>query len=331
MPKLSVIIPFCNEYPQVIFTMQSLFNELYDNGYFDWEIIVINNFCPEILKQKLRVAICPKCKEKYDVFRVEDKSGQKMKSYSEIHRQIKYVEYKDKLSHWQAKNAGVKVSTGDILFFCDAHCVIYPGALVKMAKYYLGHPDLINGSLHLPLLYILDRPRKKLIYKPVCDISKGLYHYSFTPYRDEEYPYTVVTMSTCGMMISREIYNCLGGWPTELGIYGGGENFVNYTLAVLGKNKSIFPGSPLIHYAEHRGYEYNGTDFIRNRLIATYMFGGEPLLKLYSQYTKGRPEVVEKMCQDILEKCKSHREGIAINQVYEISDWFKGFQSKLLK
>ena len=55
-----------------------------------------------------------------------------------MHPWLKYVEYKDKLSHWQAKNAGVAASTGEVLWFCDAHCIAPVEDLPNMAYYYMN-------------------------------------------------------------------------------------------------------------------------------------------------------------------------------------------------
>lgn len=332
--KLSVIIPYCNEYPQILFTVQSIMNEL-NVVTFDWEIVTINNYAPEVSLQNTRKISC-KCGKEWHLKREEDKGGGKLQAYSKTHPgKLIAIEYKEKLSHWNAKNAGVVASTGDILLFLDAHCSIYSGTLRRMFSTYEEAMEwgdsLSKGSLHLPLLYMLDRYSRRLIYKPVCKPENGWYNYSFTRYRNEPSPYTVAAMSTCGMMISRELFIQLGGWPKELGIYGGGENFINYSLAVMGKNKTILsPSMPLIHFADRRGYSFNASDLIRNRLMATYMFGGEKLLRHFSQFSKGRPTVKEKMVEDILEKCAHHRKLIESQQVIEIEDWFYNFKSELL-
>ena len=332
--KLSVIIPYCNEYPQILFTVQSIMNEL-NEADFGWEIVTINNFAPEVALQNTRRISC-ECGKEWHLKREEDKGGGKLASYAKTHPgKLIATEYREKLSHWNAKNKGVKVSTGDILWFCDAHCSIYPRTLKKMFYCYeaeIRSRGLIgSGSLHLPLLYMMDRYSRRLVYKPVCKPENGWYSYSFTRYRPEPAPYTVAAMSTCGMMISRSLFEQLGGWPKELGIYGGGENFINYSLSVMGKNKVIFsPSMPLIHYADRRGYSFNASDLIRNRLIATYMFGGEKLLRHFSKFSKGRPAVKEKMVEDILEKESEHRKLIKSQQVIGIEDWFYNFKSELL-
>ena len=302
MPKLSIICPFVCEYPQVMFTVQNIAQDLI--GRVDFEFIAINNYCEEVKKQG----------------REEDKGGESIKACQRGNPWLKYLEYKDKLSHWQSKNLGVKHSTGDILWFVDAHCVIARNSLFDMFNYYVEHKEELNGSIHLPLTYkILEWHR--LIYKLGGEPEKGDLHYSFTGYRDELEPYEVPCMSTCGMMISRELYDYFGGWPVELGIYGGGENFINYTLAVLGKKKWIMPGGSLFHHGEKRGYHWNGDDMIRNRFIANYMFGGDKWLSLMRDNRKGKKEVLQSIYENVKATCKEHRELIKSRQAISIEDW----------
>ena len=302
MPKLSVIVPFCNEYPQVLFTIQSIAQELRDR--VDFEIIAINNYCDEVKAQK----------------REEDKGCEALLASRKGNPWLKVLHYEKKLSHWQAKNLGIRESTGKFLWFCDAHCIVSRDSLFRMFEYYRDHHEELNGTLHLPLTYkILEW--HKLIYKLVANLETGEIHYSFTPYRPADSPYRVPCMSTCGMMMSREIYDELGGWPTELGIYGGGENFINFTLAVLGKTVNIFPSEPLFHHGEKRGYHWNGDDYTRNRTIATYMFGGEELAARFIANRRGNPAILQNILNDVLERTRPHREMIAAKQKLSIEEW----------
>lgn len=307
MSKLSIICPFVNEFPQLMFTVQAMAQDLI--GRVDFELIAINNYCEEVKAQG----------------REEDKGGETIKACQRGNSWLKYLEYKDKLSHWQSKNLGVKHSAGDILWFVDAHCAIARNSLFDMFNYYVEHKDELNGSIHLPLTYkILEWHR--LIYKLGGEPEKGDLHYSFTGYRDAEEPYEVPCMSTCGMMISRELYDYFGGWPVELGIYGGGENFINYTLAVLGKKKWIMPGGTLFHHGEKRGYHWNGDDMIRNRFIANYMFGGDKWLSLMRDNRKGKKIVLQSIYEDVKATCKEHREIIKSRQAITIENWLDKWQ-----
>ncbi|MBE3138204.1 MAG: glycosyltransferase, partial [Actinobacteria bacterium] len=283
--KLSVIIPFAQEYPQVAFTVQAVYCELRDRC--DFEIIVIDNYCAELQDQ------FNKKREK------KDSGGEYLSKLADSYRPwLKYTVYDKKLSHWQAKNAGVKISDGEFLWFCDAHCVPSQGSVIDMFNYYRS--SKLQGSLHLPISYMLERPGLELIYKLVTDTEQGIVHYSFSRYKQSETPYDVPCMSTCGMMLSRDIYDKLGGWPEELGIYGGGENFLNFTMAILGLSINIFPVKPLFHYAAPRGYSWNYNDYHRNRCIATYMFGGENWAHRYINHIKGSDTVRESIFSSII-------------------------------
>ncbi len=296
---------YMNEYPQIMFTVQSIAQELRDR--VDFEILVVDNTCPESDKQPYE----------------KDKSGEVMKGSVRVNQPwLKYLNYTNKLSHWQSKNFGVQHSTGEFLWFCDSHCIIARDALYNMFCYYKEHHEELNGSIHLPLTYKILESRKTM-YKLVVDHDRAWYHYSLTGYRHEEAPYEVPAVSTCGMLMTRKLYNELGGWPVEMGIYGGGENFTNFTKAVMGKKKWMFPGNALHHHGEKRGYHSDYTDTARNRCIATYMFGGRELAAKMIQNTKGSQDVLQAVLQDVFTKCAKHRERIKQQQVIDVISWCK--------
>lgn len=310
MKDLSVIIPYVQEYPQIVFTLQSLYCELEDAG-IDFEIIAIDNWCKEVEAQG----------------RPQDKGSGYVKDRANALPWLKYVAYDEKLSHWQAKNAGIKESTGRNLLFIDSHCITSANSVVDMFHYYDAHKDDLNGTLHLPISYMMERRGLELIYKLVLDLEHAVVHYSFTRQKIRDRVHRVPCMSTCGMMMSREIYDRLGGWPAELGIYGGGENFINFTMAIMGLNINIFPANPIYHYAEKRGYHWNYTDFHRNRCIASYMYGGKDFAKKYITSVKGRPEVLSSIYEDVVTKCQEHREHIKKSQKLDIETWCQIWQT----
>lgn len=302
--EISIIIPFCNEWPQVAFTIRNIAEELMDRA--DFEIIAVDNWCDELKAQGAS----------------PDRGHEHILSMSQGNEWLKVIAYDKKLSHWQAKNAGVEASTGKFLFFCDAHCIVARDALYNLYSTYRARHYDLNGTLHLPLTYhILEW--HKLIYKPVIDLQKGELHYSFTRYRDKEEPYRVACMSTCGMMIERTLYDDLGGWPSELGIYGGGENFLNYSLATLGKTVNIMPGGALHHHGDKRGYSYNYNDYTRNRVIANYLVGGREMATRFIKNRKGSPDVLETILDDVITTTKTHRQWLKARQEISIQEWFE--------
>jgi len=250
----------------------------------------------------------------------EHKVHEQLLSISRGHPWLEALRYDEKLSHWQAKNFAVQHSDGDILWFCDAHCLVSRDALYNMFKFYEQHYMELNGTLHLPLTYHIVEYHK-LIYKLFTDIPAGIVHYQFSGYINANGPYKVPCMSTCGMMMHRHIYDQLGGWPVELGIYGGGEHFINFTLAVLGYTVNIMPGHPLRHHGDKRGYNWNYDDYHRNRMIATYMFGDEEWLRRYQMSMKGKEEVKQRIADDVINTCKNHRNSVREKEIISIEEW----------
>jgi glycosyltransferase involved in cell wall biosynthesis len=310
--KLSIIVPFAQEHPQAAFTVQALYCELRDRC--DFEIIVIDNYCEELEFQL----------QKKNVQR--DHGSEYLSSLANHQRPwLKYVAYNEKLSHWNAKNAGIAASDGEFLFFCDSHCVPSRDSLYNIFEYYKKYCEDINGTLHLPIAYMLEKPGLELIYKLVYDIERGIMHYSFTRYKPTLFRYSVPCMSTCGMIMNRSLYDMLGGWPAEMGIYGGGEHFINFTLATFGKTINIFPSTPLFHYAAPRGYHWNYNDYHRNRCIASYMFGGEKWAYRYIMNIKGDNSVNEAIYSTVVgsKKCISHKKHIEQYQAQSIGTWLQ--------
>jgi len=299
MKDLTIIMPYVNEYPMNYFTLCGLRCEL-EQSDLDWEIITIANKNTDKGYDRISKVQTPR---------------------------IKALKYDDKLSHWNAKNFGIQNSEGKILFFIDAHCILSKNALVNLYNYYVNNYDVLHGSLHVPILYMNELQNRELEYKLIANITdkNGIdpnnpknsahnMHYSFTRYKHQKNAshHRVSCTSTCGMMISRDLMvDKLGMWPQELGIYGGGENFVNFTLAVMGYHINVFTRPNVLHhYAEKRQYSWNYDNWIRNRIIASYMSGGTEWSKIFAMNVRGRQPVLEKMWNDVVEKCSDHRQKI---------------------
>lgn len=333
MTQLSVIVPYVNEWPQIAFTLRSIAEEL--DGV-DFEVIAVDNLVPLVeLQQKCLADRSHRrwvhAKKNYGLYGEHpDKAvlqGNHIESMANRNPWLKYVRYEEKLSHWNAKRVGVENSIGEIIVFIDAHCVPARDSLKYMFFYYYSEQERLNGSIHLPLTYhILES--SKLIYKPVINLEKGELHYTFSQYRHADDPYEVAVMSTCGMMMSRKIYDEVGGWPRYLGIYGGGENFMNYALAVLGKRKWIMPGGPLHHHGEKRRYSSQGYDSCRNRLLANYLVCGKEMAWSMAKISKYRP--LEKMLAEIFadEGNQRHRDLIKEATIVDIRKWVEKWTTK---
>ena len=331
--KVSVIIPYCQEWPAIVFTLRAVHEELSE---IDHEIIAVDNWCEEVEHQ-----VGGKENADQGHARVSKKDGKAHQSHIRLQAALgdkpwlKYVEYHDKLSHWQAKNAAVAASSGDVILSVDAHVVPGRGSLSSALKYFEQHKEEIDGSLHVPLTYHILEDRR-LIYALKADADKGTAHYCFSSAPDQRPPhfpaFEVPCMSTCGVIFARETYDLLGGWPRELGIYGGGENFFNFSLAVLGKKKWIFnAGAPLHHHGDKRGYHWNYGDYLRNQTLAAFIYGGHVWAEKfifnhrdYEQWKKKAGAILD----DVFDSGAAHRALIASKQKTTIEEWISRWSTR---
>lgn len=353
MSKLSVIIPHVLEWPLPAFTVRSIIEEL--GGRVDFEIIVIDNYCDEVRNQqvdriikefdiscgnftkeetqqvKLLLLSERPQKEKKDILFEMVKNDRTHEQFTYMKKYmpfLKVLQYDKKLSHWQCKNLAIKESTGDILCFIDSHCMVGLYALYDMFKYYEVNHESLNGSIHLPLTYHIVE-QKKLVYKLISDPERSIVQYAFTGYNDKgQDVYEVPCMSTCGMMITKKmLVEDIGGWPVELGIYGGGENFINFTMSVLGLKKWIKAGKPLHHHGDGRKYSWNFDDQLRNRCIANFIFGGREFVINFMDNNKGSKEQKLLILDSVLNNASicQHHQFIQETKVTSIEEWVKKY------
>jgi len=298
MKKLSVIIPYCNEYPQILFTVQNVLNEM--EG-IDGEVITIDNMSTQ------------KNGEGIEIFQLlQNKKGYRNKGM------LKNIQYNKKQGHWNAKNAGLEIAEGKRILFLDSHVILKKNSILRMMK------SPCPGSLHMQINYLLDT--KSLIYSARPEQM----HYTFcgVPAGKTE-PYNVPVMSTCGMMIERTTLDNIGHWNKELGIYGGGENYMMYKIATCGYPIQIHPEAIVYHFADKRKYSWNYDDFVRNQFIAAYCVGGnewlEKLINDRIEKGKGKKDVLDKIANDVREKCKEDREFIKTKQKVTLEEHFNNY------
>lgn len=304
---LSIIIPHYHEHPQLLFTLQSIINEL---DTIDYEIILVDN------------APTPQ----HDHPELDSVKYIQRKMIANALVRVKQYKYSDGLSHWQAKNLGVKNSSGKLLLFLDAHVIIKPGSIVHMLEHYGKLPD--NSLLHLPIVYLLEDNR--LIYQLIHNLALGVVDYRFSPLISSQGVIEVPCMSTCGMLISRDtLINTYDCWPSVLGSYSGGEQFINFVGALLGVRKFVFTEGAVYHYAAPRSYTLDNGDIHRNKAISLFLFGGSSLFHRYldglCRLERGRvsPRVINKFRVEIpaMPELQERRHYIKHNSKNNIEDW----------
>lgn len=301
---LSVIIPFCNEMPQVAFTAQALVEELH--GFCDYEIVLVDNLSDDEVECSTKDRKWPVRSRKF----FKSEKGQ-INTWLFRSGHIKYLVFDDKKGHWNAKNYGIKNSTGRNVFFLDAHCIMKRDSLRKMHTWLDAQTEKVGG-VHAYINYMLDS--HSLEYR----VQRKTFGYQFcSKQKNRKSPYKVCVMSTCAMLTPRYALDDLGAWSPELGIYGGGESYINWKQSTCGYHHWIHPEAECWHYAEKRGYSWNHSDFVRNSFIAAYVVGGDAYLdeQVQQRLHKDNPVVINRLAEDVRAKCKAERDFIASKQV----------------
>lgn len=302
MGKLAVIVPLINEYPQALFTLRSIYEEVKDINH---DIIVVDNHCANM---------CEFCGD-------PDKGHTHIPDMVQRVKWFRYLKYDKTCSHWQAKDYAVQSTDADTFLFLDAHVVPGRDSIRGQYECYTKHYNKIHGTLHLPLTYhILENTRLK--YKFVPEMEKWFLTYRFETLQAQTEEITEVPcMSMCGAMMSREVYDAFGGWGEGYIIYGGGENDMNFTLATLGYKHWLYNPATLHHHGEKRGYKANQIQIVNNRAIAAYKYGGEKWLKNYL-ICSNIPTIYQLRIENLVKQTYANkRASIASRQTISIEDW----------
>lgn len=336
--ELSVIVPFCNEAQNVVFTTQAIIEEL--DGFCKYEIILIDNQSDWYINCSVKNERMPLMQGRERPYPIRSRAffqgppgskndGSIIGTMFFRKGVVKYLQYDVSQGHWNAKNHGIAHSKGRFLLFLDAHCIMKRDSLRKMIEFLRNPPEEKIGGVHAYINYMLDS--RCLEYKP----QKGkFFGYQFCTHQMESYedngvrklrfptkPYKVCIMSTCSMMCPRTVIEELGSWHPEHGIYSGGESYMNLKQSTCGYHHWIHPEAQCWHWAEHRGYQYWHSDFVRNEQIAAYVNGGEVALQFCID-GRGGSAAVRAIADDVREKCKGEREFIAARQVETLDQYF---------
>jgi len=336
--EVSVVIPFCNEGPNVVFTIQSIIEEL--TGFCKFEILAIDNQSDWYIDCSVKNEHMPLMDGKERKYPIRSRAffegppnskraGSTISTMFFRKGVVKYLKYDTKQGHWNAKNHGIANSRGKYLFFVDAHCIMARDSLRHMVEFLRHPPEKKIGGVHAYINYMLDS--RSLEYRPQKDKFFG---YQFCTHQQEEYyeggkrklrfptkAYKVCVMSTCGMMCPRTVVQELGGWHPEFGIYCGGEGYMNFKQSVCGYHHWIEPKAVCWHWAEKRGYIWNHRDYVRNEQIAAFVCGGERALQFCVKGRGGNQGLID-LADDVREKCTPEREFIAERQLEDLESYF---------
>ena len=292
MSKISVILRARNEYPIVLGTIHSFFEDLEFHGYIP-EIIVVDNKSTDFTSDVLE-----------DKFRRWVRGGL-----------LKVVRYYEKPSTWGAINAGYAESTGDVVIVADAHISVKIGTTDLIIKGVQEH----GGLWHVPLQLWGDITRIKR-YQHDIRLSEKFWGdpCQFIPDGcSKDTPYKIAMAGAFCFAMRRDEIERFGLYDPAFGPYGGGEPYLTMKWWMMGSavwmepralarhafgiaakwtkarqdkdsrskvylkdgriTSKIKKGDEFLSYAS--GYSVDNRNFYSNFLIASYLIGGDEWLE----------------------------------------------------
>jgi glycosyltransferase involved in cell wall biosynthesis len=260
MIDVSVVIPARNEHPQATFTLQAIWDQLED-APFTWETILVDNLSDD----------------KTGTFAEKRYWGQRGKH--------KVIRYDKEGSCWQARNAGISVAEGRLIFLFDAHVIVSPTLFVDQIEFFRAHPSA--AICYTPVVWMGDSKHHRAYGYSLGPPDEPARHMhtkfwgSWTKHRVSEEPYRIPMSGTAGIALRREFLDDIGNWPAELSVYGGGEQWISLGCWMLGYEAWVHPGTYVYHFADYRKYKDNGGDkstndaHFFNVCLVAYALGGE--------------------------------------------------------
>ena len=305
MRDLSVIIPARNEHPQASFTLQVMWDQLENTG-FDWETILVDDQSDDDTAR-------------YCERRWWGQTGR--------HRVIRREKGG---SCWQARNEGWKAAQGRRLFFFDAHVVICPDLFQRQMEALEEAP-----VVYTPIRNFSDRKEHTCYGYALGEDNGHLYSKfwgSWTKTRRGDEPYPTPMSGTAGVAVDRAWLARFDGWPTCLGMYGGGEQWLSLLTWMLGGRCLVDPRTYLYHYNGRRAYPMEGMNeqHLFNKTVVAYALGGDPWFEVVRGFTldqtspHGWKDQYVPVAISIMDQAKKaaapYREWVAENAVHTLDE-----------
>lgn len=257
-PLVSVIIPARNEFPQIVFTIQSILNDLESflkpNQY---EIIIAANACDDWYKGD---------KHKRAVTGTTEYMST-MGGYSR--RVIRYLIDPIAANH-TTRNNGVKMARGKYIFLSDAHMSYKPGYFKRMMQTIDESGGLVHSAIGWLGAFPVNKANGLSYTIKLGEEIKGTWNNYVL--KEDDWSY-IPAQGHCCLGFLREQFLEFRGYPEYHRCYGGGEFYLDMKWWMFGSTVVVEPRAIGYHLRSTRGYSYIYDDYIHNVLAIGIALG----------------------------------------------------------
>ncbi len=304
-PLVSVVIPARNEFSAIVFTIQSILNDL--SSFLkpsEFEIIICANCTDDWYKcdQRKRAVLGT----------VEYMSA--MGGFSR--RVIRYL-YDPIAGNHSTRNKGAKMARGKYLFFSDAHMSYKPGYFQRMIRAIDETGGIVHGAISWLGAYPVDKATGYQYTLKLGDEIRG----TWTNYKLADDNFYIPAQGHCCLGVSREQFLKFGGYPEYTRCYGGGEVYIDSKWWMFGSTVAVDPQAIAYHLRSIRGYSYNYNDYIHNVLAIGVALGMDLWAeRAYINWCrKGNPDVMKRLWEEAHTETISDRKFIEEHRVKEFN------------
>ena len=320
--KWSIIIPHCNDYPHIWFTVQTMLEMLRHSFFMNAEIIVVENGSSgEDLRLVRRLMGAT---DNNDKPRKTPLPGPP-KMFAR-----KYIEIPHQLHSKPAINLGAWASEGEYLAFFDSHSGCSRDFFEVATKFMDDNPNV--AILHSPIVWSGFHPyRRGRQYKLHL---KDRFWGGWRAEKLSDEPYPVAASGNTGMVMRRDAFMRMKGFPSMLRQYGGGEPYIDLLAWMFGYEVYSHPDLLTYHFSlcRSRRYDRNWMTFFRNVCLAAYICGGEkyskPLLDRAVESQPKRRLKYKLLYLEALKYGKIRRGYVEKNAEYTLDGVFKLFDER---
>ena len=300
--KVSVIISARNEFPQIVFTIQSIINDLETFlSPKDFEIILVDNGSTDNTQD-------PNIKGTSDFLRCRGMFNDR----------VLRILFDPVAGNVSARNKGVEIAQGEYIFFSDAHMSYKFGSFKAMIKAI----DESGGIVH-PAIDWLGAYPSEPGYQYTMKLGEKIWG-TWTKYKVADTWFAIPMCGHCCLGMKREQFEKFRGYNPYFRCYGGGEMYLDLKWWLMGGKSVCEPSAVGYHLSAGRGYSYHNDDLMHNMMLCAYTLGGlewaERTFITYLNKPGVRKEKVKELYRQALEEGKEDYEWIRQNAIMSLDD-----------